>query len=228
MPDKKSDEESLRSELFDQIVNGEDEKSIETTNKLLEQYNMDPKLLLNSVLLPAMRHVGELYSNGEYFIADMVISADAFRKVMDERLAPLLTKSSELNEKIVAVFGTVRGDIHDLGKNLATAIFRVEGIEVIDLGTDVSPEKFAAAVSENEARIVGMSALMTTTMSEQKSIIDELKNRKLMDRTIVIVGGAPVTEDWAREVGADICGSDVFKALREAKKLLEAGKNAST
>lgn len=228
MSSEKGETDALRSELFDQIVNGDDQKGLEISQKLLEQYNTDPKDLLNNVLLPAMRHVGELYSNGEYFIADMVISADAFRKIMDDKLAPLLTKSSEMNEKIVAVFGTVKGDIHDLGKNLATAIFRVEGIDVIDLGTDVTPEKFAAVVAENNATIVGMSALMTTTMSEQKNVIDELKNRKLKERIIVIVGGAPVTEDWAREIGADVCGSDVFKALKEAKGLLEARKHASS
>lgn len=228
MDSEKSPTDLLRSELFDLIVNGDDEKSLETAQKLIDDYKVDPRDLLNNVLLPAMRHVGKLYSNGEYFIADMVISADAFRKVMDNKVAPLLTKSSDIGEKIVAVFGTVRGDIHDLGKNLATAIFRVEGIEVIDLGTDVTPEKFASIVEDNNARIVGMSALMTTTMSEQKNVIEELRNRNLKEKTIVIVGGAPVTEDWAHEIGADICGSDVFKALREAKNILEARKYASS
>lgn len=228
MQNSKTEREMLASELFDLIVNGDDEKGMETTEKLLEIHKMDPKEVLNSILLPAMRHVGELYSNGEYFIADMVISADAFRKIMDQKLAPLLTSSSDLKDKTVAVFGTVRGDIHDLGKNLATAIFRVEGIDVIDLGTDVTPEKFASTVADNKASIVGMSALMTTTMSEQKNVIEELRKRNLKENTIVVIGGAPVTEDWAREIGADVCGSDVFKALSETRKLLEARTHAGS
>jgi 5-methyltetrahydrofolate--homocysteine methyltransferase len=120
----------------------------------------------------------------------------------------------------VAVFGTVKGDIHDLGKNLAKVLFEVEGFEVIDLGVDVTPEQIVEAVEKYNARVVGVSALMTTTMIEQRRVVEELRKRGLRDKVIVIAGGAPVTEEWVREIGADVCGDDAFKALRRVKELL--------
>jgi len=203
--------------LFKAVVDGDEELSREATRELLGE-GWDPRSIITEVLVPAMRKVGELYERGEYFIPELVMSAEAFRAAMD-LLRPHF-KGSGAPVKAVAVFGTVRGDIHELGKNLAVAVFEAEGFQVVDLGVDVPPERFADAVVEHNARIVGMSALMTTTMLEQRSVIEELKKRGLRDKVIVIAGGAPVTEEWVKEIGADVWGRDAFEAVRIVKKML--------
>ncbi len=204
-------------ELFKAVVDGDEELSRNATRKLLER-GLGPREIITQILVPAMRKVGELYEKGEYFIPELVMSAEAFRASM-EILKPHL-KGSGAPVKAVAVFGTVKGDIHELGKNLAAAVFEAEGFQVVDLGVDVPPEKFAEAVVEYNARIVGMSALMTTTMLQQRNVIEELKKRGLRDKVIVIAGGAPVTEEWVKEIGADVWGRDAFEAVRIVKKML--------
>jgi len=214
MPGGKS---GAAQKLFKAVVDGDEELSREATRELLGE-GWDPRSIITEVLVPAMRKVGELYERGEYFIPELVMSAEAFRAAMD-LLRPHF-KGSGVPVKAVAVFGTVRGDIHELGKNLAVAVFEAEGFQVVDLGVDVPPERFADAVVEHNARIVGMSALMTTTMLEQRSVIEELKRRGLRDKVIVIAGGAPVTEEWVKEIGADVWGRDAFEAVRIVKKML--------
>ena len=209
-------------ELFRAIVEGDDKLAAEATRRLLEE-GLSPREIISSVLVPAMRRVGELYERGEYFIPELVASAEAFRSSM-EVLRPHIRGSSDVPVTGVAVFGTVRGDIHELGKNLAAAVFEAEGFQVIDLGVDVPPERFAEAVEKYDADVVGMSALMTTTMLEQRNIIEELKKRGLRDRVIVIAGGAPVTEEWVREIGGDVWGREAFEAVRIVKKMLLEGR----
>lgn len=203
--------------LFKAIVDGDEELARAAAEELLRA-GWEPREILSEVLVPAMQRVGELYEKGEYFIPELVMSAEAFRSVM-ELLKPLL-KGSGAPVKAVVVLGTVRGDIHELGKNLAAAVFEAEGFQVVDLGVDVPPEKFAEAVVEHNARVVGMSALMTTTMLEQRNVVEELKRRGLRDKVVVVAGGAPVTEEWVREIGADVWGRDAFEAVREVKRLL--------
>jgi len=212
------DLEVLKRELYNAIVEGDVERALAVANRLVDS-GVDPHKLVSDVLVPAMRRVGELYESGEYFIADVIACAETFKQVFNNVVKPRLEKSSK-KQLAVAVFGSVKGDIHDLGKNLAKVLFEIEGFEVIDLGVDVSSEQFAEAVEKYNARIVGISALMTTTMIEQRRVIEELKKRGLRDRVIVIAGGAPVTEEWVREIGADVCGDDAFKALKRVKELL--------
>jgi 5-methyltetrahydrofolate--homocysteine methyltransferase len=200
------------------VIEGDPEKALGYARELLNT-GFDVKQIVTDVLAPAMRVVGEMYERGEYFIADLIASAEAFKQVFDNVLKPRLS-SSAASKGVVAVFGTVRGDIHELGKNIAKALFEAEGFEVIDLGVDVPPERFAEVVESRKARVVGLSALMTTTMVEQARVIEELKRRGLRERVIVVAGGAPVTEDWVRKIGADICGDDAFKALKKVKELL--------
>ncbi len=200
------------------VIEGDPEKALGYARELLNT-GFDVKQIVTDVLAPAMRVVGEMYERGEYFIADLIASAEAFKQVFDNVLKPRLS-SSAASKGVVAVFGTVRGDIHELGKNIAKALFEAEGFEVIDLGVDVPPERFAEVVESRKARVVGLSALMTTTMVEQARVIEELKRRGLRERVIVVAGGAPVTEDWVRKIGADVCGDDAFKALKKVKELL--------
>ncbi|ABL78865.1 cobalamin B12-binding domain-containing protein [Thermofilum pendens] len=211
----------LREKLFQAVVEGDEAAAEEYTRRLVER-GLGPREIVSEVLVPAMRRVGELYEKGEYFIPELVMSAEAFRRSM-EVLRPLIRGQGESPARWVAVFGTVRGDIHELGKNLAAAVFEAEGFHVVDLGVDVPPEKFAEAVEKYNARVVGMSALMTTTMLEQRNVIEELKKRGLRDKVIVIAGGAPVTEEWVREIGADVWGRDAFEAVKIVKRMLGEG-----
>lgn len=210
--------ERLDVELFNAIVDGDPDKALSVANRLVER-GFDVQRLVTEILVPAMRMVGELFDRGDYFIADVIACAEAFRRVFENVVRPRLGASSA-RRLGVAVFGTVKGDIHDLGKILAKTIFEVEGFEVVDLGVDVPAEAFVEAVEKYNARIIGVSALMTTTMIEQRRVIEELKKKGLRERVIVIAGGAPVTEEWVREIGADICGDDAFKALKKVKELL--------
>ncbi|MCC6025287.1 MAG: cobalamin-dependent protein, partial [Desulfurococcaceae archaeon] len=210
--------EDLKRELYTAIVEGDADRALAAARRLIDS-GVGAQELVVEVLVPAMRRVGELFERGEYFIADVIACAEAFKRVFEEVVKPRLERG-ERRRVAVAVFGTVKGDIHDLGKNLAKVLFEVEGFEVIDLGVDVSPEQFAEAVEKYNARVVGVSALMTTTMLEQRRVVEELKKRGLRDKVIVIAGGAPVTEEWVREIGADVCGDDAFKALRRVKELL--------
>jgi 5-methyltetrahydrofolate--homocysteine methyltransferase len=204
--------------LYRAIVDGDDKLASDATQKLLEE-GLSPREIISNILVPAMRRVGELYEKGEYFIPELVASAEAFRASMDV-LRPHIKGSSDVPVTGVAVFGTVRGDIHELGKNLAAAVFEAEGFQVIDLGVDVSPERFAEAAEKYNADVVGMSALMTTTMLEQRNVIEELKKRGIREKVIVIAGGAPVTEEWVREIGADVWGRDAFESVRIVKEML--------
>ncbi|WP_288004930.1 corrinoid protein [Thermofilum sp.] len=204
--------------LYRAIVDGDDKLASDATQKLLEE-GLSPREIISNILVPAMRRVGELYEKGEYFIPELVASAEAFRASMDV-LRPHIKGSSDVPVTGVAVFGTVRGDIHELGKNLAAAVFEAEGFQVIDLGVDVSPERFAEAAEKYKADVVGMSALMTTTMLEQRNVIEELKKRGIREKVIVIAGGAPVTEEWVREIGADVWGRDAFESVRIVKEML--------
>uniref|UniRef100_A0A7J3X4J0 Cobalamin-binding protein n=1 Tax=Thermofilum pendens TaxID=2269 RepID=A0A7J3X4J0_THEPE len=212
--------EELERELFDAIVEGDEERSRRAARELVGR-GADPREVVSSVMVPAMRRVGELFERGEYYIPELVLSAEAFRAAMEE-VRPAL-RGGGTPARAVVVLGTVRGDIHELGKNLAAVVFEAEGFEVVDLGVDVPPEKFAEAVEKYGARVVGMSALMTTTMLEQRNVIEELKRRGLRDRVIVVAGGAPVTEEWVREIGADVWGRDAFEAVAVVKKLLGVG-----
>ena len=221
---KMESKEELFKELYDAIVVADTDKALSAAKRLVYELGIDVQELINNALLPAMKHVGELYERGEYFITDMAMSADTFNAVMNEIIIPELKKKPQNiqggEKKVVAVFGTVQGDIHELGKNLAKAYFMANGIEVIDLGTDVPPEKFVEAVKQYNAVIVGMSALMTTTLVEQKKVVEALRKAGLRDKVIVIAGGAPVTDAWVQEIEADVNGNDMFKAFREVQRLL--------
>lgn len=210
--------EVLKRRFYSAIIEGDPEKAVEYAQELVRS-GVDVPQVVSEVLAPAMRAVGEMYERGEYFIADLIASAEAFKQAFEEVLKPRLA-STAASRGITAIFGTVKGDIHELGKNIAKALFEAEGFEVVDLGVDVPPERFAEAVEVYGARVVGVSALMTTTMIEQRKVIEELKRRGIRDRVVVVAGGAPVTEEWVREVGADVTGDDVFKALKKVKELL--------
>jgi len=180
-----------------------------------------PNEIVEGALRPAMEAVGEKFEKGEFFLAELVEAGDLFKEVMDEVLTPEIEKSKEEVRLGTVVLGTVRGDLHDIGKNIVAVMLRVAGFEVIDLGVDVPPEKFVEAVKKYSADIVGMSALLTTTMLEMRNVIEALKSAGLRDKVKVIIGGAAVDENYAREIGADAYAENAVETVEICKRLLE-------
>jgi corrinoid protein of di/trimethylamine methyltransferase len=170
-----------------------------------------------------MELVGQKYEAHEYFLPELVVAGEVMYSGLED-LKPLL-KGKTAGTKGVIVAGTVEGDIHDIGKNLFVMLATSAGFEVHDLGNDVSPQKFVEKVKEVNADYVGMSALITTTMEKMKSIIDELKKAGLRDKVKVIVGGAPLTEAFAKKIGADAFAADALDGVRLCQQWGEKGKS---
>src|SRR5437762_7415181 len=185
--------------------------------------SMDPKDLIFKGLIPGMDVVGEKFRRNEYYVPQVLLSARAMYAGLD-LLKPLITASASGGDYHgVVVIGTAQGDLHDIGKNLVAMMLEGAGFKVVNLGRDVAPEKFVAAVQEHNANIVGISALMTTTMPGMKRTIDALAKAGVRDRGKVTVGGAPVSQAFASEIGADGYAKDSTLAVVKAKTLLGVG-----
>lgn len=178
--------------------------------------------ILDEGLLEAMNEIGIRFKAGEAFVPEVLVAARAMNKGI-EVLKPHLTES-DMEEKGTAIIGTVKGDLHDIGKNLVKIMVEGKGIKVIDLGIDVSEDQFIEAVAEYEPDLVCMSALLTTTMPEMKVVIDALTAAGVRDKVKIMVGGAPVTQNFADEIGADCYTEDAAEASEEALNLLKAMK----
>ncbi len=172
-----------------------------------------------------MELVGEKYETGEYFIPDMLTAAEAVEAGMAV-LEPHLVESGTAGGKGKIVMATVEKDLHDIGKNLVCIMLKGSGYSVIDLGIDVPAARIVEAAEEEGAELIGLSALLNTTMSNMAGVIEELKQKGMRDRVKVMIGGAPTSDDFAREIGADSYGKDAFAAIREADKLINAGGNS--
>ena len=185
-----------------------------------------PLVAIDEGFMPGMKEVGAGFAAGDLFLPDMMLAARAMQRALNV-LEPELQKAAV--ERAVAgrvVIGTVAGDIHEIGKNLVGMLLSTSGFEVHDLGVNVSPERFVAAVQEHRADIVGLSALLTTTMTGQRTIIAALQAAGLRPPVKVMVGGAPVTGAWASEIGADGYSEDAMGAVELAKRLVGAGEGA--
>lgn len=179
----------------------------------------DASQILNSALLPGMEVVGERMENGDMFIPEVLMSAKAMSGAL-EILKPLLS-AEESKSAGKVIIGTVKGDLHDIGKNLVSMMLESAGFEVINLGVDIAPEGFVEAVKKHDPQIVALSALLTTTMTQMQKTIDALKENGLKDQVKVIVGGAPVTEKFAKEIGAEGYAPDAGSANKLARSLLQ-------
>lgn len=177
---------------------------------------IDPMSILNNGLIAAMDEVGRRFSKGEIFIPEMLLAAKTMTIGL-ERLQPLLARTDVKSQGVI-VLGTVKGDLHDIGKNLVKIMFEGSGFKVIDLGVDVPPEKFVSAVAENNADIVALSALLTTTMPAMEETI--LKVKAVYPEVIVMIGGAPVSKEYADSINADAYAEDAAKASMLAKQLV--------
>lgn len=183
---------------------------------------MNPLDLITHGLTVGLDQVGDKFEEGEYYLPDMMLAAKAMSGAIDY-LEPHLEAGRKLEQKDSArvVIGTVKGDLHSIGKDIVIMMMKAAGMEIYDLGVDVPSEKFAEAVEENRADILGVSALMTTTIQEQKKIIDLLKEKGLRDQVKVIVGGAPLSEEWALKIGADAYAADAIAGVKKIKTMLK-------
>jgi 5-methyltetrahydrofolate--homocysteine methyltransferase len=175
--------------------------------------------LLNQALIPAMAEVGRRFEAGEYFVPEMLISARAMKSGLAILKPKLVKQNFKSYGKIVV--GTVKGDLHDIGKNLVSLMLEGAGFEVIDAGSDVAPEKFVEIAKANNADIIGLSALLTTTMTNMKATVTALEQAGLKGKIKVMIGGAPVTEGYAIQIGADGYAEDASKAVALAKQLID-------
>lgn len=177
-----------------------------------------PQKILNEALIPGMEVVGEKFRCNEVYVPEVLVAARAMKKSL-AILKPLLAQTGAKPVGI-AVMGSVKGDLHDIGKNLVCMMLEGAGFEVVDLGTDVPPEKFVQAAKDNRAQIVGMSTLLTTTMLGMKDVIAALERAEMRPKVKVMVGGAPVTQSFADEIGADAYGESAATAVEKARQLI--------
>jgi corrinoid protein of di/trimethylamine methyltransferase len=209
---------SILEEIRQAVIEGQIKAAPLKVKQGLDE-GLKPDVILNEGLIAAMKHVGELFEQGEYFVPEMLVSARAMSASL-QILKPLLIKQGVKPIGKVAI-GTVKGDLHDIGKNLVAMMLEGSGFEIMDLGCDVPPEKFVEAV-RNGARVVAMSALLTTTMANMKATIDAIEKGGLRDKVKIIVGGAPLTDSYASEIGADAYSSDASSAVRKIHELVGA------
>lgn len=202
--------------IFENVIDGQADK-VESGVKAALAEGLDAGVILNEALIAAMDEVGQRFEDGDFFVPEMLIAAKAMQAGL-ALLKPHLTSSDVKAAGKIAI-ATVKGDLHDIGKNLVAMMLEGAGFEIMDLGVDASPEAFVDAVKEG-ANLIGMSALLTTTMSNMGVTIEALKTAGLRDQVKVMIGGAPVTEEYAKSIGADAFAPDASSATRVARQLV--------
>lgn len=200
--------EKIRTELID----GDEDAILGYVEEALQE-QMEPKAILEQGLLPGMNDIADKWAAGEAFISEVLIGAKIMNAAM-ERLEPLMVTEEKADEPPRVIFGTVQGDLHDIGKNLCMLLLRSQGVSVLDLGVDVAPETFVEAVATHHPEYLCMSSLLTTTMDGFEKTIEALKEAGLRDKVKVAVGGAPVTPEYAKSIGADLYTEDAVQLSR--------------
>jgi 5-methyltetrahydrofolate--homocysteine methyltransferase len=207
-------------DLSQAIIRGDSEAAFAFTRKAMEE-RLEPNAILEKGLVPGLQKVGDLFESGEYYLPELIVSGDAVAKAL-ELLEPALSKEGA-SFKGKYLIGTVKGDIHDLGKNIVVMMLKGNGWEVTDLGVDIPPEEFCAAVEKGDFQILGLSCLLTMTMPNAAKTIEVLEKSGLRKKIKVMVGGAPTTAEWARKIGADAYGKDAPTAAKVAAALIGKG-----
>jgi 5-methyltetrahydrofolate--homocysteine methyltransferase len=210
--------------LYEAILNGDSKTALAAVDEALLE-SVPAIELVNKYMVPAMDEVGRRFDSAEYFVPELLLSARAM-KLSLEQVRPLLALSGTKSTGHV-IIGTVKGDLHDIGKNLVSSMLEGAGFEVLDLGTDVSPERFVEAAQDNQPDLIAMSALLTTTMPAMKITIEALKEAGIRENVTVLVGGAPVTDRYARTIGADGFGASATGAVAIARSLIATGSGNS-
>jgi 5-methyltetrahydrofolate--homocysteine methyltransferase len=210
---------AIIEELYQAILTGDNKGAMAITQRGLDE-GADLQALIDGGMIPAMAEVGRRFEEEEYFVPELLLSARAMKAALGI-LRPLLSDSG-VEPVGRVVMGTVQGDLHDIGKNLVAAMLEGAGFEIVDLGSDVSPAQFVEAVRDSKANLVGLSALLTVTMTSMKAIIEELEKAGLRDGVKVLVGGAPLSSDYAKEISADAYADNASAAVRAARQLIGA------
>jgi len=215
---------SLSVEILDELaisVEQMDPDKVTTLSKRAVDAGIDPADIVENGIARGLRRVGERFERGESFLTDLIGAAAAAKEALDSILRPAMAKARTTQRSLgKVVLGTVSGDIHDIGKNIVAAMLFASGFEVLDLGTDVSVDDFVSRSSEVEAKIVGTSALLSTTMPVQREVVNEFVKRKIRDRHKLLVGGAPATEQWAKDIKADGYAPNAVDAVKLARSVL--------
>lgn len=210
--------------LFDSIVNGRLEPAVDITKQAIGE-NISPQYVINEYMIKAMEEIGRRFQDGKAFVPELLMAARAMKGPLD-LLKPLLQGDRSVMQGRV-VIGTVKGDLHDIGKNLVASMLEGCGFEVINIGIDITADRFVTAIRSEKADIVCMSALLTTTMSYMEEVIDAIENAGLRNSIKIMVGGAPVTEQFAKQIGADGYSSNANEAVTLAKLLMKSKKQAN-
>ena len=211
--------EDFYDEMRIAVLEGEEDRAVELANMALEQ-KMDLLSVMNDGFLKGIMEAGQLYEDGEYFLPELVCAADSMKAALEVLHEALKSDPAGAAKKGTALIATVQGDVHDIGKTIVGAMLTAGGYEVHDLGADVPNEMVISKVKEIRPDILGLSALLTTTMEEQLSIIQILKEEGLRESVKIIVGGAPVSPEWSEKIGADGYSDNAINAVKLANRLL--------
>jgi 5-methyltetrahydrofolate--homocysteine methyltransferase len=212
--------EEIKKQLYENILSGDFELTGGIAVKAVEE-NMDPLIIINETLVPAIELVGEKFSKKEYFLPDLMRSASAMKNAIEVFEKEIKTKGIERKTMGKVIIGTVKGDIHEIGKSIVSSLLTAKGFEVVDLGVDVDSETFIKNVINEKADILGMSALLPITMPYQGKVIEDLKLKNLRNKVKVMVGGSPVTQEHADRIGADGYADNAVSAVKLAEKLMQ-------
>ena len=212
----------LMEKLNRAVAEGEPEGALALTKEAVQR-GISAKAILQDGLMPGIRGAGELFSKGEYYLPELLLAGKAMQSAMEE-IGPALGEVKKDFQIGNFLIGTVKGDIHDIGKNIVIMMLKANGWEVTDLGVDVSPEKVCAAIKEGKYDVFGMSTLLTVTMPGARDTIEAIKKAGLRDKIIIMIGGAPVTQEFADLIGADGFGKDAFEGVTKAFELLKQRK----
>jgi corrinoid protein of di/trimethylamine methyltransferase len=211
---------NLLEDIKEALINGDQIGIVELTKNALEN-GIEPMTIVNSALTVGMQFVGDRFSTGEFFLPNLVAAGTTMQKAMSILEPELQARQEEVQCAGTVVIGTVKGDIHEIGKSLVATLLSCNGFKVYDVGVDVPTETFVSKVAETEADLLGLSALLTTTMTMQRQVIEALEKADLRDRVKVMVGGAPVSGKWAESIGADGYAEDAMAAVRLAERLVQ-------
>lgn len=203
------------------VLEGEEEEAVILANRVLDE-KLDLVEAMNKGFLQGIKEAGDKYQSGEYYLPELVCSADAMKAALEILAPELRNNSSEVTSKGLIVIATVQGDVHDIGKLIVAAMLTAAGYDICDLGADVPNEKIIETVKELKPQVLGMSALLTTTMEEQKNVIELLEQENIRDGLKVIVGGAPVNSRWAEQIHADGYSDNAIDAVKLVSKLLSS------
>ena len=212
------------SEIFEglrkAILEGDEEDAVHLSNEAIES-GLDPLVVVETSVLEAVNIVGERFEKGDAFLTELVMSGNAAQASVNILKGEITKSGKQIKSLGRVVIGTVQGDIHDIGKTIVTSLLIANGFEVYDLSIDVPPEAFVEKVREVNADVIGLSSLVSTTLKSQRDTIDAIDKAGLRDKVKVIIGGAPVTEEWAKSIGADAWATDATEGIRKIKNLIK-------